>query len=52
MDLTPAFAAEIWYFKPGRRSLDDLECEAGTGRSLHWADPDHRATLGALPGPT
>ncbi len=47
--LTPAFAADIWYFKPGWRSLDDLTCEAGTGRSFHWADPSNPAALGALP---
>jgi hypothetical protein len=47
--LTSAFASAVWYFKPGWRSLDDLECEAGTGRSLHWVDPANRATLGSLP---
>lgn len=47
--LTAAFTANVWYFKPGWRSLDDLTCEAGTGRSLHWADPSNTATLGPLP---
>ncbi len=47
--LTAAFTANVWYFKPGWRSLDDLTCEAGTGRSLHWADPSSTATLGPLP---
>lgn len=44
--LTPAFASDIWYWKPGWRSIDDLACEAGTGRSLHWADPANTAALG------
>lgn len=47
--LTPAFAADIWYWKPGWRSIDDLTCEAGTGRALHWADPANTASLGDLP---
>ena len=44
--LTPAFASDIWYWKPGWRSLEDLACEAGTGRSLHWSDPANTAALG------
>ncbi len=47
--LTPAFAADIWYFKPGWRSVDDLTSEAGSGRSLHWADPSNTAALSSLP---
>lgn len=47
--LTPAFAAAIWYFKPGWRTVDDVTCEAGTGRSFHWADTANKAALGALP---
>lgn len=47
--LTPAFASAIWYFKPGWRTVDDLTCEAGTGRTFHWADVQHKATLGTLP---
>jgi hypothetical protein len=47
--LTPAFAADVWYFKPGWRGLDDVMCEAGTGRSFYWADPSNTATLGSLP---
>jgi hypothetical protein len=46
--LTPAFAANVWYFKPGWRTVDDVQCEAGTGRSLYWADAAHKATLGSL----
>jgi hypothetical protein len=46
--LTPAFAASVWYWKPGWRSVDDLACEAGTGRSFHWADAANKAKLGAL----
>jgi hypothetical protein len=47
--LTPAFAADIWYFKPGWRAIDDLTCEAGTGRRFSWADPARTAILAALP---
>jgi hypothetical protein len=47
--LTPEFAADIWYFKPGWRSVDDLTCEAGTGRSLYWADGSNKAGLASLP---
>ncbi|MCA9666320.1 MAG: hypothetical protein KC503_12055 [Myxococcales bacterium] len=46
--LTAAFAQAIWYFKPGWRSTADLTCEAGTGRTLYWADPANTAGLGAL----
>ncbi|MCC7381574.1 MAG: hypothetical protein IT384_07065 [Deltaproteobacteria bacterium] len=47
-NLTPAFAADIWYFKPGWRSVDDVTCEAGTGRSFHWADALHKAALASF----
>jgi len=47
--LTSAFAADIWYFKPGWRTVDDVTCEAGTGRALYWADSANKATLGSLP---
>lgn len=47
--LTSAFAANVWYWKPGWRSVNDVACEAGTGRSLYWADGAHKASLGALP---
>ena len=47
--LTPAFAANVWFFKPGWRSLTDLTCEAGTGHAFFWADPVNTATLGTLP---
>jgi hypothetical protein len=47
-NLTPAFAADIWYFKPGWRSVDDVTCEAGTGRSFHWADASNKATLASF----
>lgn len=46
--LTPAFAASIWYFKPGWRSVDDLACEAGTGHGFHWADAAHKAGTAPL----
>ena len=46
--LTPAFAANLWFFKPGWRNVDDLTCEGGTGRSFHWADASSKATLGSL----
>ena len=47
--LTPEFAADVWYFKPGWRSVDDVTCEGGTGRSFYWADAGSTATLGSLP---
>lgn len=47
--LTSAFTADIWYFKPGWRNVDDVTCEAGTGRALYWADDGNKATLGSLP---
>ena len=47
--LTAAFAASVWFFKPGWRTVDDVTCEAGTGHAFHWADTSHKATLGALP---
>jgi hypothetical protein len=47
--LTSAFAADVWYFKPGWRTVDDVTCEGGTGRSLHWADSANKATLSNLP---
>ena len=46
--LTPSFAADIWYFKPGWRNVDDVMCEAGTGRALYWADATAKATLGSM----
>lgn len=46
--VTAPFAADLWYFKPGWRNVDDTTCEGGTGRSLYWADPAHKATLGSL----
>lgn len=46
--LTAAFAANVWFFKPGWRNVDDLTCEGGTGRSFHWADASHKATVGSL----
>ena len=46
--LTTAFASSIWFFKPGWRGVDDLDCEAGTGHSFYWADPSNKATTGAL----
>jgi len=47
-ELTPAFAPDIWYFKPGWRSVDDVVSEDGSGRTLYWADPSNKATLGDL----
>ncbi len=47
--LTSAFAAGVWFFKPGWRTVDDLTCEAGTGHAFHWADAAHKAALGVLP---
>lgn len=45
--LTSAFQSAIWYFKPGWKTVDDLTCEAGTGRSLTWASAT-KASLGAI----
>lgn len=41
--------AKIWWFKPGFRSVDDLQCEAGTGHTFAWFDNTKKATLVALP---
>lgn len=45
--LTSPFQSAIWFHKPGWRSVDDMTCEAGTGRSLSWAGAT-KATLEAL----
>lgn len=45
--LTAAASSAIWYFKPGWRTVDDLTCEAGTGRALSWASAT-KATLEVL----
>lgn len=41
----PDGAAHVWYHKRGFATVDDLTCDAGTGRSFSWADASNKATL-------
>lgn len=43
--VTPAAQGAIWYGKTNWRSVDDLTCDYGTGRSFHWVDSGNKATL-------
>lgn len=42
---TEAGASNVWYHKRGWLNVDDLTCDAGTGRSFAWADASNKATL-------
>lgn len=37
--------ANIWWGKTNWRSLNDLTCDYGTGRTFAWADSTYKATL-------
>lgn len=37
--------ANIWWKKSNPQSVDDLTCDAGTGRTFVWADAANKATL-------
>jgi hypothetical protein len=43
--VTAAGQAAIWWGKNGFRSVDDLTCEFGTGRTFAWADASNKGTL-------
>lgn len=43
--VTVSGAAHIWYGKTNWRSLSDLTCDYGTGRTFAWADATYKATL-------
>jgi hypothetical protein len=47
--VTSEGASKIWWFKRGFATVDDLICDAGTGRAPVWLDPTKKATLVALP---
>lgn len=42
---TSAGASAVWYHKRGFKTVDDLTCDAGTGRAFSWADASNKATL-------
>ena len=42
---TAAGASAVWYHKRGFQTVDDLTCDAGTGRAFSWADASNKATL-------
>ena len=42
---TSAGASNVWYHKRGFATVDDLTCDAGTGRAFSWADASNKATL-------
>lgn len=42
---TAAGASAVWYHKRGWLGVDDLTCNAGTGRAFAWADASNKATL-------
>ena len=42
---TAAGASAVWYHKRGFLTVDDLTCNAGTGRAFSWADASNKATL-------
>lgn len=43
--VTAAGLTNVWYYKDGFDTVDDLECAAGTGRSFVWADGSNKGTL-------
>jgi hypothetical protein len=46
--VTPAGQAAIWWGKNGFRSLDDLVCDFGTGRSFVWANANKGTLVSRL----
>jgi hypothetical protein len=46
--VTSDMQSNVWWFKRGFASVDDLTCDAGTGRAFAWADSGNKATLGSL----
>lgn len=46
--VTPEGIANIWWGKKSFKSVDDLTCDYGTGRTFTWADPANKATIATL----